>query len=439
MKKNQLAGAALAVLLSTAVLTGCSGERPTKTTTVHRVLPNGITVIVSENRASDVAAVQLWVRDGALFETADEAGAARLLQAMMFDETEAHGPGELQRALEALGAYMSGRCAHDFVLYTVIGPSASFGRMVDVLAEGVTSPVFSEEGVEAARADILREISRASRRPVDRAYRLCLAEMMDGHPYGRMAEGTPETLAKLTADDVRRRFIERYVGANMLVSVTGNLDPASAADRIEAALSGVPGGERAEPAVPPVTWPAESKRVVDRADVLRTAEVIGFPGPSVLDRDNVSMDVLLVILMTGRSSRLNARLKEELGLVHAVGAGWYTQYHPSPLFVWMELDEENAQAAEQAVVDIFREMAEAPVSEEELAKARVLLESGDLRMVETAEGQAFHNGYWNMIGGEEFANEYLDRVDEVTAEDVREAAALYFGSGVHVTALVGPE
>ena len=94
---------------------------------------------------------------------------------------------------------------------------------------------------------------------------------------------------------------------------------------------------------------------------------------------------------------------------------------------------------EQAVVDIFREMAEAPVSEEELAKARVLLESGDLRMVETAEGQAFHNGYWNMIGGEEFANEYLDRVDEVTAEDVREAAALYFGSGVHVTALVGPE
>jgi len=60
-------------------------------------------------------------------------------------------------------------------------------------------------------------------------------------------------------------------------------------------------------------------------------------------------------------------------------------------------------------------------------------------LVETAEGQAFHDGYWTNIGGEEFATQYVDRLIEVTAEEIQQAAALYLGSGVHVTAVVLPE
>jgi predicted Zn-dependent peptidase len=151
------------------------------------------------------------------------------------------------------------------------------------------------------------------------------------------------------------------------------------------------------------------------------------------------MDVLLVILMEGKSSRLNRRLKEELGLVHSVGAGWYTQHHPSLLFVWMELDEEDVSAAERATVQLMQEMAVEPVTEEELAKAKMQLKVGNLRMVETAEGQAFHDGYWNAIGGEEFASKYLERLSLVTADEIRQAAELYFASGVHLAAVVLPE
>jgi predicted Zn-dependent peptidase len=151
------------------------------------------------------------------------------------------------------------------------------------------------------------------------------------------------------------------------------------------------------------------------------------------------MDVLLVILMEGRSSRLNTRLKEELGLVHSIGAGWYTQRHPSPLFVWMELLEENVAAAERATVELMKELSEESVSDDELAKAKMQLKVGNIRMVETAEGQAFHDGYWNAIGGEEFASEYLERLSLVTAEEIRRAAELYLGSGVHLAAVVLPE
>jgi zinc protease len=427
-----------AVLLAMLLPLGCSrGERTT--IEVFRILPNGITVAVKENHGSDVVAMQLFVRDGALFESPQEAGIANLVREMMFEETETRGVGEIEGTVARLGGTVSSACRHDFVQYAAVVPSSQFETVLDIMRDGLTGPVFGAENLERSRTAVEKSISAMKSRPVDRAYRMCLAEMMGDHPYGRLAEGRMEIVEKLTLEDVERHFNEIYRGSNLLVAVSGDIDAIEAAERVARVVSDIEKAPPAEPASPPVTWPTESSKVVEHADVMKACQVIGFPGPGVRDRDSIAMDVLLVILMEGRSSRLNVRLKEELGLVHSVGAGWYTQHHPSPLFVWMELPEENIEAAEQAVVELFREFASEPVSEEELAKAKILLETGNLRMVETAEGLAFHLGYWNSIGGQEFASGYLAGLSGVTGDEVRQAAALYLDAGVHVSAVVLPQ
>jgi predicted Zn-dependent peptidase len=334
---------------------------------------------------------------------------------------------------------MSSSCRHDFVQYAVTVPSENFDETVELIGDGLGHARFDPELLERNRGKVIEEIEKASSRPVDRAYLLCLSEIMGEHPYGRLAQGDAEVVEGLTIGDIEKRYRERYVGSNMLLAVAGDVDAEAAARKLSDMLGALDKGEQAEPVAPPVKWPTESRVVVKRTDVRKACQVIGFPGPGVTDRDNVTMDVLLVLLAEGGSSRLNSRLKEDLGLVHAIGAGWYTQYHPSPLFVWMELPEENVAAAELATVELMREMAEKPVAADELAKAKMQLKVGNLRMVETAEGQAFHDGYWNAIGGEEFASEYVERLGQVTAEEVRSAAGLYLGSGVHVAAVLLPE
>ncbi len=437
MRTARLPAAAIAAMLFILLLAGCGRERTA--TIVHTVTDNGAVIIARENRASGVVAIQVYVRDGAFFETSDDAGAANVLRAVMFQETGSRGPGEIQRVIEGLGGYMSSAGRHDFIQYTAIVPSDNFDEAVELLQDGLLNAVFDPGKVEREKEKVLESIEDMLKRPVDRAYRLCLAELMGDHPYGRLAEGVPEVLSRLTAEDIERRYRERYVGSNVLVAITGDVNPVAAAEKIADALSGLKTGVQAEAASQPVTWPTASRVIVERADVRRSCQVVGFPGPGVADRDNVTMDVLLVILMEGGSSRLNTRLKEELGLVHSVGAGWYTQRHPSPLFVWMELPEENVAAAERATVELMKELSEEPVSEDELAKAKMQLKVGNIRMVETAEGQAFHDGYWNAIGGEEFASEYLERLSLVTAEEIQRAAELYLGSGIHIAAVVLPD
>jgi predicted Zn-dependent peptidase len=437
MRRIKLPTAAVAAALSILLLAGCGQELTS--TTVHMITDNGAVIIARENRASGVVAIQFYVRDGAFFETSEEAGAANLLRTLMFSETESRGPGEIQRAVEGLGGYMSSAGRHDFVQYSVTVPAGSFDEAVELLQDGFLNATFDPSRVERERERVLEHIEDMLKRPVDRAYRLCLSEMMGDHPYGRLVEGVPEALSELTARDIEERYRERYVGTNVLVAITGDVNPVAASEKMAEVLSGLATGVLAEPVSPAVTWPTESRVVVERADVRRVCQVVGFPGPGVADRDNVTMDVLLVILTEGRSSRLNTRLKEELGLVHSVSAGWYTQRHPSPLFVWMELSEESIKAAERATVELMKEIVEEPVSDDELAKAKMQLKVGNIRMVETAEGQAFHDGYWNAIGGEEFASEYLERLSLVTAEEIQRAAALYLGSGIHIAAVVLPD
>lgn len=436
---TRLASTLTIAALAAALLlpTGCAERR--ETISVHTVLSNGATVMTRENRASEVVAIAVFVRDGALFEMSEEAGEANLLRSLMFHRTETHGAEEIQRTIEGLGGAMSSTGRHDFVLYTFVVPSASFYEAVGLITDGLANAVLDDEVLDRHKERAEYSMQETVRRPVDRAYRLCLSEMMKGHPYGRQAEGEPGTVENMTIEDLRERYERVYIGPNLIVSVSGNIDPVEAADKVGEAFSAFPGGDRAEPAAPPVTWPTESTRVEIRADVAKTAQVLAFPGPSVTDEDNISMDVLLVVLMEGKSSKLNVRLKEELGLVSSIGAGWYTQLHPSPLFVWMELPEENAEAAEAAVVELFKELAEEPIEDDVLDKAKMLLKVGHLRMTETSQGQAFDTAYWTFVGGTEFAERYTERLAAVTAEEVQRAAGRYLAEGAHTSALVVPE
>lgn len=404
-----------------------------------RVLSNGVQILVKENRASGVVALRTMVSDGALYEAPEEAGLAYLTAHLMFTRTTNRAPGEIERIIEELGGVAVANPRHDFIDYAVVAPSEHFETLVDLLADGLQNAVFDSARFERTRSSVLSGIEAVERRPGDRSYLMCVREMFGEHPYGRAAAGTPESVNALTLAQARERYRTRYVGSNVLVSVSGDVDPETAADALEAGLSGLRAGDAAEPAAPPIEWPTDNRRVVRTTDTKTAYQVLCFPGPAITDEDAITMDILLKIIKGGRSSRLDRVLSEERRLVSSVDANWYTLRQPSPFFVWMELPPDNVEEAERAVVDIFRELSEAEVTEEELAKAKTYWKTQVLFLNETAEGQAFNEAYWTMLGWPGLPTEYIETLDVVTAEDVRSAAARYLAGGAHTTAVLLPE
>jgi zinc protease len=424
----------LAILLTGA---GCATEERPAPQLRH--LPNGLTVIVKENRAADVVSAQVWVRDGAVYEAPGDAGTADLLSKTIFGASATRAPGEMARAIESVGGILAADHNQDHVCYAVTVPSRHFDLALDVLSDAVLRPVFNPDEVARAKMAVVKQSAALAERPTDRALQLCLQTIMPGHPMARPPASTLSALSSLDAAALEAWRARHYVGANMVVVVVGSVDPSEAADKVEKAFSAVPPGARAEPWAPSVTWPTAPARVIERTGAKRATMMIAFPGPGVGDADHMAADVLMMALTNGRSSPISRVLVEERGLAGSAGGGWYTRTQPSPCFVWMELAPENMQAAEDAVVEVITSLAEKPFTAEDLARGKALLKSYMVFASETAEGQAAYDGYWFAVAGEGYGDTYLDRIDAVTVEDLRGAAAKYLRPEARVTAVLEPE
>ena len=87
---------------------------------MRQTLPNGLTLLVEENHAAPVVAIQVWVRVGSADELADEAGLAHLHEHMLFKGTARRGPGEIARSIEACGGEINAWTSFDQTVYHVV-------------------------------------------------------------------------------------------------------------------------------------------------------------------------------------------------------------------------------------------------------------------------------------------------------------------------------
>ncbi len=439
MIRTPLKSILLVVIATATLLGGCATEDQRTTTSVTRILDNGLIIITKENRGGDVVSAQAWVADGAVHETAEEAGIASFVARMMFDQTESRGPGEMTNLVENVGGVIKIEPSHDYGQFAITVSAEHGDLALKLLADGLRNATFAPERVERIRRTILSEITSIAERPIDQVNLRFLKEMLGDHPYARPAQGTAATVSRFTPADLEKRHAERYVGNNIVIVVAGAIDAVAVADRVESLFGDLDAGVPAELASPSGGWPTSPVRVVEHGDVHRAYQIVGFPAPAVGDEGDVAMDVLLSVLGLGRSSRLRQALTEKRGLVSGVSAGWYTRRQRSPIFVWMELSPENTTDAELATVALFRDLAESPVDDEEITKAKAFYESSLLFMQETAEGQAGFYGYWTSVGGPDFTDEYVERLAAVTAEDIQELAAAHFASSSHAAVAVVPK
>lgn len=164
------------------------------------------------------------------------------------------------------------------------------------------------------------------------------------------------------------------------------------------------------------------------------------PAPALDDPNAVlAMDLAATILSDGRSSRLYQNIKERKGLVNTISAGFATHLYPGMVYA---IATPASATPEQIVQETWQEMknlATLPPSEAEMAKARRVIRNGLLFGMETNTGQSSTIGYYyTLTGSMDFLNQYLQRLDAITPEDVAAVAATYFSSEP-VTVIIKPD
>ncbi|MBW2281612.1 MAG: insulinase family protein [Deltaproteobacteria bacterium] len=393
---------------------------------VRKTLGNGMKVVLVEDHASPVVALNVWVRTGSADEQPGEFGMAHVFEHMLFKGTERRAVGEIARTVESAGGNINAFTSFDMTVYHITMASRDADEGVDVLADAVWHSTFDPAELTKEMEVVVEEINRSEDSPNRVHSQALFALAYSSHPYGRPVIGTEESVRSFSREQMLDFHARWYVPNNMTFVAVGDFDSAAMMKQVEAVFGdATPRKDLAHPrTAEPVQTAARASAV--RGPFQQTQLGIVWPITGFTDDDTAYLDLLAMVLGAGESSRLYQTVKDRERLVYQISASAYTPRDSGLFFVDAVLEPKQIEPALASIDAQVRRLAATAPSGAELERARVNLLAHEVHEKETMQGQARKYGYYETLGsGLEQEQEYLDRVRAASPEDVRRVAEKY--------------
>jgi predicted Zn-dependent peptidase len=311
---------------------------------------------------------------------------------------------------------------------------------VEILTDLARRPLLRESDLEPERNVILEEINGVEDTPDDLVFELHAAALWPAHPYGYSILGSADTLAAMSADDLRCLHATGYYRGNFVVAAAGNVNHDQLLTVLE--REGWFEGHALEPARQAVTpTPAARGEVRHEArDTAQTHIVFGTDTFPLRDPRRFALAILTNVFGGGMSSRLFQRVREELGLAYAIFAYKHFYQSAGQLGAYIGTQPGTADAAVDAIRAEYARIAREGLPPDELAdgkqqlKGQVMLslESPSARMGRLA-GFVLHEDEYRPL------DRMLAEIDGVTADEIAAVAAEYFAPERQTVVRLGPD
>jgi predicted Zn-dependent peptidase len=388
---------------------------------------NGVTVLTEKLPGVRSAAAGIYVRTASAHERREQMGISHLLEHMVFKGTERHTARELAMELEVRGGSLDAYTGRDYTSYQAHTLDADLPLAVEILTDLVLRPLLREQDLEPERNVILEEINGVTDAPDDLVFELQAATLWPQHPYGYSILGTPDTLARLSADDLRCLHRTGYYRGNCVIAAAGNVSHEQLLTVLE--REGWFEGAELEPARPAVS-PVPAVRGASRREERETAQthiVFGTDTFALRDPRRFPLAILINVFGGGMSSRLFQRVREELGLAYAVFAYKHFYQGAGQLGVYVGTQGSTADQAMESIREEYDRVARESLPPGELAhgkqqlKGQIMLslESPLARMGRLA-GFTLHEDRYRPL------DEMLAEIDAISEDDVAAVAAEFF-------------
>ena len=396
-------------------------------TAQKRVLPNGLTVIVQEDRSAPVASVQAWCGTGSIDENEHlGAGLSHILEHMLFKGTKTPPASAIAQKIQDVGGYINAYTSFDRTVFWIDVPKDGTGIALEVLSDAMMNSTLPAEEYAKEQEVIRREFAMGMDDPDRMAGQLLFATAYQRHPYRLPVIGVLDVYNQLTRDQVVQYYRARYVPNNLTFIVVGDVEAEAVYQQLGDFFKDHP-AKSLQPVFIPSEPPQLGRREVHQEFVTELTRLsLAWHIPEITHPDVPALDLLSTILGDGRSSRLYRRVREETGLAYGVSAFSYTPGDPGLLGIDATAEPEKRDPARDLILKIVEEIKASGVTAEELAKAKKISLSHHLGALTTMRGQASDLGSnWFLTRNLNFTRDYLDAVQKVTSDDIRRVAEKY--------------
>ncbi len=429
----------LALLIMTLALISAAPAFAGKSRIERIVTPAGIEIWLVRDHNLPMLSLEFAFLGGAAQDPADKPGIANLVAGLL-DE----GAGELDAARFSRA---TGRTCHQPRLRRQARQSARLDphtlsenrdQAFELLRLALTAPRFDAQELERVRAAVLAQLRRRTTNPTDIAADRWFARAFPGHPYGRPIQGTLESVAKISVDDLRTYVRRMLARSNLKIAAVGDIDAAQIALLVDHTFGSLP-AESDLASVADMEPRGLGTSETIELKVPQTVITFGGVGLKRADPDFIPAFVLNHILGGGGfESRLFREVREKRGLAYSVYS-YLAPYEHTGLFLGgvSTRNDRAAETLEIIVAEIKRIAAEGPTADE-LEKAKLFL-VGSYPLRFDTSGKITANLLDIQI--ENLGIDYIDKrnalVEAVTIEDIRHAARRFLAEVKLLIMLVG--
>jgi zinc protease len=279
----------------------------------RETLDNGLDVIVHEDHAVPLVAVNVWYHVGSKNEVPGRTGLAHLFEHLMFKGAE-HQPRGYFEPLQEAGGTLNGSTNCDRTNYWEVVPASAARLALWMEADrmGWLVPALSDERFQTEREVVLNERRESYE---NRPYGLAGFAVVDalypaGHPYHTPTIGAPEDLRAATVDDARAFFERYYHPHNASLVIAGDISTAEAMRLARELFGEIPAGPPVAP-VPHAPLTPRAQRLVLEDEVALARLYLSWPAAALFGPGDAELDLIADLIGNGRTSRLYRRLVHE--------------------------------------------------------------------------------------------------------------------------------
>ena len=415
------------------ICAGLASVMPAQAKVAEYQLDNGLKIVVQEDHRAPVVVSQVWYRVGSSYELNGITGVSHVLEHMMFKGTKNLKPGEFSRIISANGGRENAFTSRDYTAYFQRLEKSRLKVSFKLEADRMRNLQLSDEEFQKEVRVVMEERRlRTEDKPESSTYEQFNAIALLASPYRTPVIGWMDDLKNLKVDDLADWYQRWYAPNNATLVVAGDVD----ADEVYALAKKYFGplkpSRDLKPPKPQTEFLQRGQRRISVKMPAQLPYVLhGYPVPSLNSSTDANeayaLEVLAGVLDGGDSARLS-RLIRDKGIVSSAGAGYTLSGRLSGLFLLEAVPSQGhtIAEAEQSLIDEVNKLKTTLVSADELDRIKAQVVASNVYERDSVFYQAMQIGTYETVGlGWKRLDEYVDKVQAVTAEQVQAVARKY--------------
>jgi len=404
-----------------------------ETKVFEHTLANGLKVLVKEDHRSPVAVSQVWYKVGSSYEPGGITGVSHMLEHMMFKGTDKHPAGEFSRIISENGGDENAFTGQDYTAYFQTMEASRLAVSFELEADRMRNLHLLPEELKKELQVVTEERRmRTDDNPQAKMQEQFMSMAYSNSPYKHPVIGWPADIANYTVEDLQAWYQRWYAPNNATLVVVGDVQPQAVFDLAEKYFSTLKPSD-----IKPLKPQTEIEQLGVRKMTVKVPAklpslVMGYKVPVLKTAENeweaYALEVLAGVLDGGSSARLSSALVRGKQIAVSAGAGYGLTSRMSDLF---ELEATPAEGKtvdqlEVALKDEIKKLQQNLISTEELQRIKAQVLASDIYQKDSNFYQAMEIGTLETVGlGWQKADEYVPKINQVTAEQVRDVAKKY--------------